>query len=310
MLARYQGFIADSARWKGFDLRPGDVVITTPGKCGTTWLQNIVGMLLLGRVDLGRPLSELSPWLDMQIRPLDEVRASLAAQQHRRFLKTHTPLDGLPWSDDVTYIAAVRHPLQVALSSLDHFHNIDGSQTHALRSEHAIGDFDWEAEPDEGPAEPGEYLRWWIAHEAPHRGTGLESLAAFSDQVRQYWEARGRPNLHLFHFDDLLTDLDGQVRRLAEILEVDHSPETIADMVEAATFTSMRSRAEHLAPDAELGVWRSANRFFRSGGRRDWSRLLATEEIAAFEDRFRSLVGAAAAGWVLDPDHAHRRRPT
>jgi len=59
------GFMADSARWERFRFRPDDVVISTPSKCGTTWMQKIVGMLVLDRVDLGAPLSTVSPWLDM-----------------------------------------------------------------------------------------------------------------------------------------------------------------------------------------------------------------------------------------------------
>ena len=111
---RYRGVMSDSARWERFTFRPGDVVISTPSKCGTTWMQTIVGMLLLDRVDLGAPISTLSPWLDMLIRTDDEVFGLLDRQTHRRFIKTHTPLDGLPQHDEVTYIALIRHPLDVA----------------------------------------------------------------------------------------------------------------------------------------------------------------------------------------------------
>ena len=122
-MRRYQGFIADSARWERFTFRPDDVVISTPSKCGTTWMQMIVGMLLLDRLDLGAPISTISPWLDMLTRSDDEVFGRLSAQKHRRFVKTHTPLDGVPRHDSVTYIAVARHPLDVALSHRDHGEN-------------------------------------------------------------------------------------------------------------------------------------------------------------------------------------------
>ena len=64
----------------------------------------IVGMLLLDRTDLGAPISSISPWLDMLIRTDDEVFGLLEGQRHRRFIKTHTPLDGLPRLPSVTYI--------------------------------------------------------------------------------------------------------------------------------------------------------------------------------------------------------------
>lgn len=62
-MRRYQGFMADSTRWERLQLRPDDVIITTPSKCGTAWMQKIVGMLLHDRVDLGAPISTISPWL-------------------------------------------------------------------------------------------------------------------------------------------------------------------------------------------------------------------------------------------------------
>src|SRR6188508_1212521 len=93
---RYRSLIADSARWDGFAFRPGDVVISTPPKSGTTWTQMLCALLIFDGPAFPAPLGDISPWLDMNIRPLAEVTAALTAQAHRRFIKTHTPLDGLP----------------------------------------------------------------------------------------------------------------------------------------------------------------------------------------------------------------------
>jgi hypothetical protein len=133
-LRHYQGFFADSSRWERFAFRVDDVVISTPAKCGTTWMQHIVGMLLLDRVDLGAPIGTLSPWLDMLTRTESEVFALLEAQTHRRFIKTHTPLDGVPLHDGVAYIAVVRHPLDVALSDRDHAANMREERAVELRN--------------------------------------------------------------------------------------------------------------------------------------------------------------------------------
>src|SRR5689334_24191330 len=93
---RYRSIVADSARWDGFAFRPGDVVISTPPKCGTTWTQMLCALLIFDGPDFPAPLDQLSPWLDMSTRPLAQVMATYAAQPHRRIVKTHTPLDGLP----------------------------------------------------------------------------------------------------------------------------------------------------------------------------------------------------------------------
>src|SRR6516162_5434364 len=94
---RYTGLIYDSARWEGFVFRPGDIVISTPPKCGTTWTQMICALLIFQTPDLPDSLDRLSPWLDMLTRSREDVFADLDAQTHRRFIKTHTARDGLPW---------------------------------------------------------------------------------------------------------------------------------------------------------------------------------------------------------------------
>src|SRR4051794_20407368 len=152
--------MADSARWEHFVLRPTDVVITTPSKCGTTWMQQIVGMLLRDTVELP-PIGTISPWLDMQVRTEDEVFGLLAAQNERRFIKTHTPLDGLPIVSSVTYIAVIRHPLDVALSDRDHASNMLRLQAVKLR-EAASGPYVPDAERETPPEDAAEYLRWFI----------------------------------------------------------------------------------------------------------------------------------------------------
>src|SRR5262245_17481694 len=93
-MVRYRSLVDDSARWDGFEFRAGDIVITTPKKCGTTWTQMLCALLIFDGPVFPEPLERLSPWLDMCNRSIDEVRAALAGQTHRRFIKTHTPLDG------------------------------------------------------------------------------------------------------------------------------------------------------------------------------------------------------------------------
>lgn len=113
---RYRSADEDSARWCGFPFRTGDVVVSTRSKSGTTWMQMICALLVLQTPDLPAPLASLSPWVDWLVTPREEVVARLEAQRHRRFVKTHTPLDGIPLLPTVTYVVVARHPLDMAVS--------------------------------------------------------------------------------------------------------------------------------------------------------------------------------------------------
>jgi aryl sulfotransferase len=91
----YQNYIVDSLRWNFITFRDDDIVIATSGKTGTTWTQGIVANLIfLGR-DLPAPPLVMSPWLEQRVVPLELTLTQLEQQTHRRFIKTHLPLDGL-----------------------------------------------------------------------------------------------------------------------------------------------------------------------------------------------------------------------
>jgi len=290
--------MADSDRWRRFAFRDGDIVITTPSKCGTTWMQSIVGMLVFGRPDLGEPISRLSPWLDMLIATDDEVVGRLERQGHRRFIKTHTPLDGIPRHPSVTYICVIRHPLDVALSDRDHGDNVRAEHAKALRVA-ASGEPDPDLVlPEEGPAAPGDYLRWFIDNDNQPTGSGPYGLADYCQQVSTYWNERDAANVHLFHYADMWRDLDAEMRRVADVLGINLDEGAWPALLEAATIDSMRSRAALTAPNADMRMWRSPEGFFSVGGTRGWASHLTPDDQDHFHDRLRALSGDAAE-WVL-----------
>ncbi len=178
---RYRSIIADSGRWDGFAFRPGDVVISTPSKCGTTWMQMLCALLIFDGPEFPAPLDEVSPWLDMCTRPLAEVTAALAAQTHRRFIKTHTPLDGLPLHADVTYLVVGRDPRDVAISLEHHVANMDFERFLELRAA-AVGNEDLAELPERRvPSEdPVERFRTFVADETPGRAPADARLGAAS----------------------------------------------------------------------------------------------------------------------------------
>jgi aryl sulfotransferase len=210
---RYRSADEDSARWLGFPFRPGDIVISTRSKSGTTWVQMICALLVFQTSDLPAPLSELSPWLDWLVTPRDEVYARLAAQDHRRFLKTHTPLDGIPLDPRATYVVVARHPLDMAVSLYHQGDNLDRERIRQLTGQ---------AEPD-GPPVPRPPLRdWlvsWIDRDVGSREE-MDSLPGVMWHLSDAWARRDEPNVTLVHYDDLSADLEDEMRRLASSLDI------------------------------------------------------------------------------------------
>src|SRR5687768_13082539 len=91
----YVGFRTDTNCWGSFKVREDDVFICTPPKCGTTWTRAICAFLILDTLKLDGNLTTISPWIDTKLGSLEARLKILEAQTHRRFLMTHTPLDGI-----------------------------------------------------------------------------------------------------------------------------------------------------------------------------------------------------------------------
>jgi hypothetical protein len=125
----YRTWTIDSCRWDAWRPRQTDIMITAYAKSGTTWMQQIVALLVFDDI-APKPLMDISVWLDRRFgAELGAALARLDAQTHRRFLKTHLPADGLPLHDPVSYIHISRDGRDAALS----FHN------HALGFPDCIG---------------------------------------------------------------------------------------------------------------------------------------------------------------------------
>ncbi|HCL28571.1 MAG TPA: hypothetical protein DIC52_09065, partial [Candidatus Latescibacteria bacterium] len=71
------------------------------------------------------PLAEISPWLDLKAVDASVTHAVYAGQDHRRIIKTHTPLDGLPWFPEATYICVQRDPRVIFVCLLNHMQNFN-----------------------------------------------------------------------------------------------------------------------------------------------------------------------------------------
>ena len=299
---RYGGVFWDSARWEGLELRPGDIIVATPAKSGTTWTQMICALLIFQDPDLPRPLGEISPWIDMVTRPRTEVIADLAAQRHRRFLKTHTPLDGLPLDPRVTYICVGRDPRDVALSMDRHVANLNRDQLLRLRAEAAaIEGIELPAvePPPPSPSPPDDRERFWRwVDDDTDPTTNTSSLRSTLHQLTSFWTASEGLDVVLLHYDDLLADLEGQMRMLADHLGIAVPEERWPTLVEAATLDGMRERTSLTAPGAARSQWHDASRFFAKGTSGQWRDLLTADDLARYAARARSLAPPDLVTWV------------
>jgi aryl sulfotransferase len=280
----YRGDTTDPDRWTTWGPRKGDILVCTPPKCGTTWTQTILAMLVHGGPDLPEKVPVLSPWVDGDLGvPAKDVATALSTQKGRRVVKTHTPADGFPVWQDVIVIAVYRHPLDVFFSLRKHAENTKNRRNdHPMRwpiprSIHAFL---------EGPSDINDFDR--------------DTLATFTEHYEKTALSGRLPDSRLFHYSDMIRDGRAAVDRLAKAAEIDADAALLDAVTEATAFSAMRAKATDYAPVSGTGYWKSDAGFFDSASSNKWEGKLTEEEIAQYRARLANLVPETQARTWLE----------
>ena len=290
----YEHFIMDSTRWRNFKPRDSDILVCTSYKAGTTWTQMICALLIHQTSDLPTSLAELSPWLDMRTASVDEVLEVFEAQNHRRFIKTHTALDGLPYYENVTYLYCGRDPRDVFMSMQHHQSNTDMPHLAQVLGAQGIV---LEAPPPM-PADINDRFKLWMTHASfPWEQDGLPFWSHFH-HGETFWKHRQLPNVHFLHYADLKADLEGQMRRLAGLLAITVPEAKWPELVRAATFADMKANADKRAPDTNHGAWLSNSAFFNKGENEQWRGALSSESQQLYQDIARTRYDPIYIDWL------------
>jgi aryl sulfotransferase len=284
-MREYLSDSADSRRWNDFTFRSGDVVISTPAKCGTTWTQMLVALLVFDSPDLPAPLTVLSPWLDNELTPWATLEDRLARQEHRRFIKTHVPLDGLPLDERVYYVVVGRDPRDAFLSLADHGKAMDDDHMDAVLTQ-SIGEDELARRPAVTPE--AETFAEAIEMDRGNCHTRVH-LSHILHHLNDAWERQDEPNVALTHYADLSADPAGSLARLAGELDFDVSPMRCKELAGYADIGEMRGRATDLAPEVDHGAWHDPARFFAAGRVGAWRSAFDEEDLTRYEIRAAEL---------------------
>lgn len=280
----------DSTRWKRYVPRRDDIIITTSYRSGTTWMQMIMKHLVIPDGSW-ETFNGFSRWLESRVRSLDDVIAHFESQTHRRCIKSHLALDGLPYYPQVKYLVVARDPRDVFMSFWNQYSNFSDEWLDNLdaipdrvgeRLPRCHGDihrawhdwitrgwFDWESEG---------YPYWGNMH-----------------HTQTYWAYRDLPNVLLVHYNNLLERGHAELRRITEFLEMDVTDERIQQVVELTMFQNVRKQSEVIL--GEMPILKGGSKtFIHKGTNGRWRDVLSDDELQLYD---------AAKKRVLEPDCAH-----
>jgi aryl sulfotransferase len=278
--------LLDSTIWNVFKFRDDDIIINAYSKSGTTWVQQIVAQLLWNGAE-NITLSDVSPWIDCRFPAQEERLARLDAQSHRRFIKSHLPVDTIEFSPQAKYIYIGRDGRDVVWSLYNH---------HLRMKKDVLKEIDAVSErigPPLGTATESvlQYFWDWLEKDG-------YPWWPYWEHILSWWKIRDLPNVMLIHFSNLKKDMPDEIRGLAAFLEIEIDENQWNLILEHCSFDYMKNHAAQSVPFMGEIFDGGAETFMHKGVNGRWKDLLSSEEIERYERIAQENLGAECASWL------------
>jgi aryl sulfotransferase len=213
----------------------------------------------------------------MRIVPIRQILDAYDAQTHRRIIRTHLPLDALVFSPKAKYVVVGRDARDMVWSAYNH-QSGNSDEMLALLNGPPV-------RPGALVSRPDRDVREYYLHFLEHDDLPGFGFEPFWPHVRGWWNARGLPNVLLTHYANLKADLPGEIRRVAQFLDIEIDEETFPTIVEHCGFDYMRDVSDN-HPN------------FHKGFNGRWRDVLNAAEIARCDDVASRNLTPECAHWL------------
>lgn len=257
--------------YSGLRYKPedGDIFIVTYPKCGTTWCQYILFLLLHegNPIEKGQKITEFSPHLE-------ETGGEFIAKLNKpRIIKTHLPFDLTPYSGNSKYIYIARNPKDCCVSF---YHHTRGFPRHY---DFENGTFD-------------DYFELFV--------NGKVDFGDYFDHMLSWYSQRDNENVLFLLYEDIKSDPDSNIIKIGHFLGG-----KFADSVNDRDILEKVVRNSHIASMKSIDkiVWsserpRNMPGFVRKGEIGDWKNYMSEDQIKRMDQRFEEKLGKSNARYL------------
>lgn len=245
--------------------RAGDIFVCTYPKCGTTWMQYIVYLLMHD----GEPLAP-GDSLAASFPHLEEVgRDAIEALPAPRLIKTHLPRGLTPFSSVARYLYVARNPFDCAVSF---YHHTRGFPQHY---DFADGTF-------------AAFFECFIRGEV--------DFGDYFDNLLPWHASAGTGNVMFVTYEVLRADPETAVRAIGEFLGAPaagcaRDSAKLARVVAASSFASMRKDQRRWSSERPAGM----PEFVRKGAVGDWRNVFTAAQTERLLARFEARTAGTPA---------------
>lgn len=260
--------------YEEFAFRPDDILIVTYPKSGTTWMQEMLPLIISG----GDPASietlhnwDRVPWLE-------ENRAltlNLEKRPSPRMFTTHFHYSMMPPSffevkPKVIYV--MRNPKDVFTSAFHYF----GSTSFLVK-----------------PGPQSEFLQKFL--------DGEVIFGSWFDHVKGWLNAKDKESIMYISYEELLKDLKDSVARIAQFMEKSLDTEVTEKIADRCLFKNMKknSMSNYSAVPKEI-MDQSKSEFLRKGIAGDWKNQLTEAEAECFDAVYKDKMKDVKYKFVWD----------
>eukprot|EP01025_Chloroclados_australasicus_P046939 TRINITY_DN519_c0_g1_i2.p1 TRINITY_DN519_c0_g1~~TRINITY_DN519_c0_g1_i2.p1 ORF type:complete len:352 (-),score=36.08 TRINITY_DN519_c0_g1_i2:353-1267(-) len=238
-----------------YEAKPGNIFICTYPRSGTTWMQNILYLM----VHKGEPL-ESGVSIDGHIPYLEKMGKEFAEQiPAPGILKTHLRWDLIPKNPEAKYIYVLRNPKDQVVSY--YFHAV------TQKTQGFVGDFN-------------DYFEYYMNGATPYNDY-FEHMLGWLPHLNE-------PNVLFVTYESLITDVAAGIKKIGHFLGGEYA-QTVEDrsilesIVHHQDFKTMKANASRWRSPRSAAKGKS---FMRKGEVGDWKNYLSEEQSRRLDEKY------------------------